>query len=85
MNRLGYRIQLPDGGFSPTFDKMGILGIAKELKILMESVTGYYFYVTDVNLSHLRMKIYHDYTSFSFSEKSKFELLIENSLRQLNI
>ncbi|MFC1669153.1 class I adenylate cyclase [Spirochaetota bacterium] len=78
---LGYKIQLPDGGLSSTFNLEGVKGIANELKVLMESVPGYTFYVTDIKLSNIRLDIYRDYSSFSFSEKNKFEILIENSLK----
>ena len=78
---MGYRFTLPDGSNSETYTKSSIGEIAREMAVLMESVNGYNYNVTDVNLANLDLRIYKNFTSFSFSEKNRFELLMEKFIR----
>lgn len=77
---IGYRFNLPDGGISDNLNKNEIGTISKEILVLMETVKGYNYFVTDVNYSNLEFKMYKDYTTLCFVEKNKFELLLEQGL-----
>jgi len=77
---VGYRFTLPDGGYTELLSTKAVYDVTGEIKVLMESVEGYGFYATDVNLTHLTVKLYKDYTSLIFSEKNRFELLIERGI-----
>ncbi|MCP4132018.1 MAG: hypothetical protein GY754_13655, partial [bacterium] len=79
--KIGYRFSLPDGGFSEIYDQSEILEVSKEIKTLMSSVPKYFYFPTDVNLDYLDLKMYKDFTSFSFSEKNRFELIVEKGMR----
>jgi adenylate cyclase class 1 len=77
---VGYRFTLPDGGNSEIFSRADIESVSREISSLMESVEGYRFFPTSVNLDYAEIKMYSQYTSFAFSEKNRFELLIEKNL-----
>jgi adenylate cyclase, class 1 len=77
---IGYRFNLPDGGISESFNANEIGKISKEMQILMDSVKGYHYFITDVNYTNLEFKLYKDFSTFGFVEKNKFELLIEKGL-----
>jgi adenylate cyclase class 1 len=81
----GYRFTLPDGGLSEIFDRNDVDEIAKEFQILMDSVEGYNYYVTDVNLDHIGVNMYRQHTSLAFSEKNRFELMIEKGMKLINL
>ncbi len=77
---IGYRLTLPDGGFSDIYSGKNIGEISREIRVLMQSVPGYSFYSTDINLNAVGIRLYRDYTSFALSEKNRFELLVERSM-----
>ncbi len=77
---VGYRFTLPDGGYSEIFSRAEIEGVSREIKSLMDSVEGYSFFPTSVNLENTEIKMYSMFTSFAFSEKNRFEMLIEKNL-----
>ncbi|MFH0976432.1 MAG: class I adenylate cyclase [Spirochaetota bacterium] len=77
---IGYRFNLPDGGLSDNLSKNEIGSISKEMSVLMETVKGYNYFITDINYSDLEFKMYKDFSTFGFIEKNKFELLIEKGL-----
>ncbi len=77
---VGYRFTLPDGGFSEIFSRSEIESVSSEISSLMESVEGYTFYPSSVNLDNTEIMMYSLYTSFAFSEKNRFEMLIEKNL-----
>jgi len=77
----GYRFTLPDGGFSEIYHKNEMDALARELKVLLQSVPGYTFYVSGINLEHAGLKLYKMFTSISFAEKNRFELLVEKGMR----
>lgn len=77
---MGYRFTLPDGGYTDMLSTKSVCDVTGEIKVLMESVAGYGFFATDVNLNHLTVKIYKDFTSLPFSEKNRFELLVERGI-----
>jgi hypothetical protein len=54
--------------------------VSKEISTLMESIEGYVFYPSSVNLENTEIRMYSLYTSFAFSEKNRFEMLIEKNL-----
>lgn len=80
---LGYRFTLPDGNYTDAFTKSGIQGIIREIAVLARSVKGYSFYVSGIDLSHIEMKLYRNFTSFAFTEKNMFELLMEKGIQAL--
>jgi adenylate cyclase, class 1 len=77
---IGYRFSLPDGGISDNLSKNEIPNISKEINVLMQTAKEYNYHVTDINYANLEFKMYKDYSTFSFIEKNKFELLIEKGL-----
>lgn len=77
---VGYRFTLPDGGFSEIFSRSEIEATSREIASLMESVDSYSFYPVSVNLDNSGIKMYSNFTSFAFSEKNRFEMLIEKNL-----
>ena len=77
---VGYRFTLPDGGSSEIFSRNEIESVSREISTLMESFIEYKFFPTSVNLENSEIKMYSQYTSFAFSEKNRFELLIEKNL-----
>ena len=77
---VGYRFTLPDGGNSEIFSRSDVESVSREISSLMESMEGYSFFPTSVNLEYAEIKMYSQYTSFAFSEKNRFELLIEKNL-----
>ncbi len=76
----GYRFTLPDGAYSETCSSHDLMSVARELKVLMQSVPGYLVYPSGVNLNSVSFKLYRDYTSFALSEKNRFELIVEKGL-----
>ncbi len=77
---VGYRFTLPDGESSEIFSRSDIESVSREISALMESNESYRFFPTAVNLDNAEIKMYSMYTSFGFSEKNRFELLIEKNL-----
>jgi len=77
---VGYRFTLPDGGFSEIFSRAEIESVSREISALMDSIEGYTFYPSSVNLDNTEIRMYSIYTSFAFSEKNRFEMLIEKNL-----
>ncbi len=77
---VGYRFTLPDGGSSEVYSRSEIEIVSREISSLMESVEGYKFFPTSVNLDYAEIKMYSRFTSFALSEKNRFELLIEKNL-----
>ncbi len=79
---VGYRFTLPDGGYSEIYNRTSIVSVAKEIKVLMESVKGYTYLVSDVYIEHAEIPLYQQNTSFAFSEKNRFELMVEMGLNR---
>jgi hypothetical protein len=77
---VGYRFTLPDGGYSEIFSRAEIESVSREIATLMASIEGYIFYPSSVNLDNTEIRMYSLYTSFAFSEKNRFEMLIEKNL-----
>jgi len=77
---VGYRFTLPDGGYSEIFSRADIESVSREISSLIESIEDYKFFPTLVNLEYSEIKMYSQSTSFAFSEKNRFELLIEKNL-----
>ncbi len=78
---LGYRFTLPDGTFTNIFTNANILQIIGDLRLLMRATAGYSYYITDIDLTHIAQPQYRNYTSFAFTEKNLFEMLIEKGLQ----
>ncbi len=81
----GYRFTLPDGGLSEIFDRKDVDEIAKEVQVLMNSVEGYNYFITNINMGHIGVKMYKQYTSLAFSEKNRFELMIEKGMKLIQL
>ncbi len=80
---MGYRFTLPDGNYTDAFTRSGIQDVVREVAVLARSVKGYSFYVSGIDLSHVGMKLYRNFTSFAFTEKNMFELLMEKGVQAL--
>jgi hypothetical protein len=78
---IGYRFTLPDGTFTNVFTDANIMQIIGDLRLLMRATRGYSFYVTDIDLSAVAQSSYRNYTSFAFTEKNLFEMLVEKGLQ----
>lgn len=81
----GYRFTLPDGGLSEIFDRKDIDEIAREIQILIESENSYKYYITRINMDHINVNMYKQYTSLALSEKNRFELMIEKGMRLIHL
>ncbi len=79
---VGYRFSLPDGGYSEIYQRRSVPALAKEIGVLMESVPGYTYFISDVYVEHAEIPLYQQYTSFAFSEKNRFELMVEMGLNR---
>ena len=80
---IGYSFSLPDGSMSEVFNKNDMNGISRELKVLMDGAKGYSYHVTEVSLDNIAVPMYRNYTSLAFSEKNRFELMVEKGLQIL--
>ncbi len=78
---ISYQHSLPFGALSESFTKQNAKKVLRDLSVYMRGTEGYNFYVTDIDLSKLGLGIYRNATSYSFSEKNKFELVMERNLR----
>lgn len=78
----GYRFTLPDGGYTDIFTRSDVVEVTREIRVLMESVEGYMYYVSGINLMYTEIPMYSQFTSISFSEKNRFELMIEKGLQK---
>ncbi|MBN2160885.1 MAG: class I adenylate cyclase [Spirochaetes bacterium] len=79
-----YTITLPDGRPSEVFTKKSILDIAKKLNGAGADGKDYRPHITAVDLSSMQHKYFRFVTSYSFYEKMRAEIMIENSLKQLD-
>ena len=77
---VGYRFTLPDGMNSEVFTRDEVESVSHEIAALMESIPEFSFFPSAVNLEYAEILMYSSSTSFSFSEKNRFELLIEKNL-----
>jgi adenylate cyclase class 1 len=77
---VGYRFTLPDGMNSEIFTRDEVESVSREIASLMESIPEYSFFPAAVNLDYAEISMYSSSTSFAFSEKNRFELLIEKNL-----
>ncbi|MDY6933293.1 MAG: class I adenylate cyclase [Spirochaetota bacterium] len=82
---IGYRFSLPYGGETSPFKRSDTSKVAKDMLVYMDSVKGYNYYVTDVDLTALDLEIYKKATSFSFAEKNRFELVMESHLYSIKV
>lgn len=78
---IGYQYSLPFGAMTEPFTKSEQNKMLRDLSVYMGATEGYNYYVTDIDMSKLGLSIYKNATSYSFSEKIKFELLIERNLK----
>ena len=79
---LGFSMTLPDGAETHVFTKAQIPGIAARIIEAMRRERGYSYFVTGIDMSHIGPRLYKNYTSFYFTQKNLFEMLVENALRK---
>jgi adenylate cyclase class 1 len=79
-----YCITLPDGRRSDTFSKKNVKEFAKKLDGAVANGKEYHPFVTAIDLSGLQHKYFKFYTSYSFYEKMRAELMLEGAKAQLN-
>lgn len=79
----GYRFTLPDGSETELFARNSIVGVMQRYGGAMRKAPGYSHYVTDIDVSSVGNRQCRDFTSFSFTEKNVFELLVEQGMRAL--
>jgi hypothetical protein len=79
-----YCITLPDGRRSDTFSKKNVKEFAKKLDGAVANGKEYHPFVTAIDLSGLQHKYFKFYTSYSFYEKMRAELMLEGAKAQMN-
>ncbi|HDP79336.1 MAG TPA: hypothetical protein ENN21_00680 [Spirochaetes bacterium] len=79
----GYRFTLPDGRETGLFGRGSLMSVLQNHGAALLRTPGYGTHVTDMDLSALPSRQYRDATSFYFTEKNVFELLLEQGLRAL--
>lgn len=77
---VGYSFSLPNGHFTNVFTRANLFQVAGELSLLRRHHGGYSHFVTEVDLSNVVTKAFTLFTSFSFTQKNVFEMLIERAL-----
>ncbi|RPI92495.1 MAG: hypothetical protein EHM32_09095, partial [Spirochaetales bacterium] len=78
---VGYSFSLPGGAFTNVFTRANIFQVAGEMGLLKRQHGGYSHFVTEVDLSNVMTKAYTMFTSFSFTHKNIFEMLIDRALQ----
>ena len=76
----GYRFTLPDGSCTNVYTRANMLQVIGDLRLLMRSVRGYSFHASDIDLSQLKAGPQTASTSFAFTGKNTFELLVEKGV-----
>lgn len=79
---IGFSMTLPDGATTPVFTKAQIPRIAAQIIEARRRGRGYSYFVTSIDMSHIGPRLYKNYTSFYFTQKNLFEMLVENALRK---
>jgi len=74
-----YSITLPDGRKSPAFTKNTMTDLAKILGTAAADGKEYRPFITAIDLSSLQHKYFRFYTTYSFYEKMRAELMVENA------
>ncbi len=82
-NDTEYLLALPDGTSSGPYTKQNMSVAAATLRGLMQQNNGFHYFVTAFDLKSLKNENYRKFTSFSFSEKSRFELMVEREFLNL--
>lgn len=80
---VGYSFSLPGGACTNVFTRANIFQVAGELQLLRRHHGGYSHFVTEVDLSNIVTKAFTLFTSFSFTQKNAFEMLIERALQSV--
>ncbi len=78
-----YSITLPDGKQSEPFSKHSVVQFVKKLNGVLDS-KDYRPFVTAVDLTRLQHKYFRFYSSYSFYEKMRAELMLEGAQAQAN-
>jgi len=78
-----YSITLPDNSYSERFSKKNISEFVMNLKQAVKGSKDYRYYITGTDLSKLQPRYFRYYSSYSFFEKIRVELMIENELKRL--
>ena len=76
----GYRFTLPDGSYTNVYTRANMLQVIGDLRLLMRSVRGYSFHASDIDLSQMKAGPQTASTSFAFTGKNTFELLVEKGV-----
>jgi len=79
---INYQITLPDGRHSEKFSKRNISEFIRKIIPLMHGSKDYRPIITGTNFSNLQHKYFRYYSSYSFYEKIRVELMLENGLKQ---
>lgn len=79
-----YSVTLPDGKPSAAFTKNSVADFIKNLAAAGMEGKEYRPFITAINLSSLQHKYFRFYTTYSFYEKMRAELMIENAQKQIS-
>lgn len=77
---IGYSFSLPNGNYTNEFTRANLFQVAGELALLRKRHGGYSYFVTEVDLSKVVTKAFTLFTSFSFTQKNIFEMLVERAM-----
>jgi hypothetical protein len=80
---INYRVTLPDGKPSDTFTKNSVVNVVMKINAAGSEAKDYRPVVTGTDLSALQHKFFINYTTYSFYEKVRVELMIENAQKTL--
>ena len=78
---INYRITLPGDRHSEKFSKKNINEFVKKILPILRGSKDYRPVITGTDLSNLQHKYFRYYSSYSFSEKIRVELMLENGLK----
>ncbi len=78
-----YSVTLPDNGYSERFSKHNVSAFVKKMKQAAQGSKDYRYFITGTDLTKLQPRYFRYYSSYSFFEKIRVELMIENELKKL--
>lgn len=74
---IGYQYSIPDGSNSQVYNRANKQQIITGIKLQMTRNKGFNYFVTGIDLANVKSRLAISYTSFAFSQKIRFENLLE--------
>lgn len=79
---MSYQFSLSSGKMSKLYSKSNVHLMLQEITQIMAQFKGCNYILTDIDLSKVNLAIYRNFSSFSFTTKNRFELLMDNLLNR---